>query len=58
MRTLRSRPMKELMWQYYFYVETDGNVHSPNGQQMLKELSGCCDRLRVVGTFAHETTLK
>ena len=50
--------MKELMWQYYFYVETDGNVHSPNGQQMLKELSGCCDRLRVVGTFAHETTLK
>ena len=58
MRTLRSRPMKELMWQYYFYVETDGNVHSPNGQQMLKELSGCCDRLRVVGTFVHETTLK
>ena len=28
MRTLRSRPMKELMWQYYFYVEAEGNIHT------------------------------
>ncbi len=58
MRTLRSRPMKELMWQYYFYVEADGNAHSAAGKQMMQELSACCDHLRVVGTFAHETSLK
>ena len=58
MRTLRSRSMKKLLWQYYFYVEVDGNAHSPQGEKMMKQLSSCCDRLRIVGTFAHETDLK
>lgn len=58
MRALRSRPMKKLMWQYYFYVEVDGNAHSDAGKEMLKALSVCCDRLRIVGTFAHETDLR
>ena len=58
MRALRSRPMKKLLWQYYFYVEVDGNAHSKKGEEMLKALSSCCDRLRIVGTFAHETELK
>ena len=58
MRTLRSRPMKELLWQYYFYVEVEGNAHSPSGKQMMQELSAYCDHLRIVGTFAHESTLK
>lgn len=58
MRTLRSRSMKKLLWQYYFYVEVDGNAHSQKGEEMLKALSSCCDRLRIVGTFAHETDLK
>ena len=58
MRTLRSRSMKKLLWQYYFYVEVDGNAHSEKGQAMLRALSSCCDRLRIVGTFAHETDLK
>ncbi len=52
MRTLRSRPMKELLWQYYFYVEAEGNIHSPEGQEMLRALSVFCDRLKPVGTYA------
>lgn len=51
MHSLRSRPMKELLWQYYFYVEAEGNINSAEGQAMLDELSQYCDRLRVVGTF-------
>lgn len=51
MHSLRSRPMKELLWQYYFYVEAEGNINSPEGQAMLDELGLYCDRLRVVGTF-------
>ena len=58
MRTLRSRSMKTLLWQYYFYVETDGNLQSAEGEEMMRELATCCDRLRVVGTFDHETMLK
>lgn len=51
MRTLRSRPMKSLLWQYYFYVEAEGDIHSPEGVAMLKELSAVCDRLRPVGSY-------
>ena len=58
MRTLRSRPMKTLLWNYYFYVETDGNLQTEEGKLMMQELSECCDRLRVVGTFDHEILLK
>ena len=53
MRSLRSRPMKELLWQYYFYVEAEGNIYTEAGQKMLTELQDYCDRLKVVGTFTN-----
>ena len=51
MRNLRSRPMKDLMWNYYFYVELDGSVHTLGGEDMLNELSAVCDRLKLVGVY-------
>lgn len=51
MRTLRSRPMGELLWQYYFYIEAEGNIHSPDGENMLKRLSVYCDKVKCVGSF-------
>ncbi len=48
MKALRSRPMKELLWQYYFYVEAEGNVHTENGRKMLEELNNYCDRLKAL----------
>ena len=51
MGVLRSRPMKELMWQYYFYVEVEGNLDSENGKNMMEELKNHCDRLKSVGTY-------
>lgn len=51
MRTLRSRPMKELLWQYYFYVEAEGNIHSYEGKCMLEELNVCCDKIKCLGSF-------
>ena len=52
MRTLRSRPMKELLWEYYFYVEAEGNVRSYEGKCMLEELAVCCDKIKCVGSFS------
>lgn len=52
MRTLRSRPMKELLWKYYFYVECEGNIHSQQGDEMMKELSMYCDKLKLVGAYS------
>ena len=51
MRTLRSRPMKELLWQYYFYVEAEGDIFDENGKQCLEELKACCDQIKVVGSY-------
>ncbi len=51
MRTLRSRPMKELLWQYYFYVEAEGDIYGEEGQQCLEELKDCCDKIKVVGSY-------
>lgn len=51
MRTLRSRPMGELLWQYYFYVEAEGNIHSSDGENMLKRLAVYCDKVKCVGSF-------
>lgn len=51
MRNLRSRPMKELFWNYYFFVELEGNINTEDGQDMLRELGTVCDRLKLVGTY-------
>lgn len=51
MRNLRSRPMKDLQWSYYFYIEAEGNIHNENGRDMLRELSAVCARLKLIGTF-------
>ena len=54
LRCLRSRPMKELIWNYYFYVEAIGDVLSENGKEMLKALSICCDKLKIAGVFMEQ----
>ena len=57
MRCLRSRPMKELMWQYYFYVEIEGNLSTAHGKEMLDALSHSCDKLKMLGSFAYPAEL-
>lgn len=54
MRVLRSRPVKNVPWQYYFYVEAIGNSDSVEGQRMINELSVCCEKLKIAGHFSAE----
>ena len=58
MKTLRSRPVKEKAWEYYFYVVVEGDVFAPRGQRMLDALSAQCQKLKVVGHYADEKNLK
>lgn len=51
MISLRSRPMKDLNWSYYFYVECEGNVESDEGKSMLRALSAMCEKVKLVGSF-------
>ena len=52
LRNLRSRPMKDLNWSYYFFVEAEGNINTQSGQNMLSELSAVCAKLKLVGTYS------
>ena len=51
MKNLRSRPMKDLQWSYYFYMEAEGNINNENGEMLLRELSALCARLKLVGMY-------
>ena len=57
MRTLRSRPMKDLEWQYYFFIEAEGDETGQNGSDMLRHLALHCDMLKVVGHYSDEVIL-
>ncbi len=51
MRSLRSRPMKNLQWNYFFYIEAEGNIHTEDGNDMLRELSAVCAKLKLAGSY-------
>ncbi len=57
MTALRSRPLKKLSWQYYFYIEIDGTTNTDNGKKMLEELGKICDKLKVAGSYAPHTEI-
>ncbi len=52
MRALHSRPMQDLAWNYYFYVECEGDVRTAGGGQMMRALAPMCDKLKLVGTYS------
>lgn len=54
LRAIKSRPTKELVWDYYFYAEGEGNLKSENGVKMLEELSEFCSNLKVLGHYDKE----
>ena len=51
MRNLRSRPMKNLMWTYYFFCEVEGDLESNDAKNMFIALKAFCDRLKIVGNY-------
>ena len=50
MNALRSRPLKTLSWQYYFYAEIEGDPQSDEIGRMLGDMSEYCVSLKVLGT--------
>ena len=49
MKVLRSRPSKQKAWEYYFYVEADGDIDTDEGREMLDRLSEVCNLVKIVG---------
>jgi len=51
MKVIRSRPVKNENWQYYFYTEVEGRIASQEGEKMLNDLEKECDMFKVIGTY-------
>ena len=54
---LKSRPTKELIWNYYFYAEGEGNINSEKGVQMIEQLKEICNHVKIAGAFEKEQKL-
>lgn len=57
LRALKSRPTKELTWDYYFFAEGEGNINGADGKQMIKELALCCNNVKILGSFEKESMI-
>ncbi|MCR5508734.1 MAG: bifunctional chorismate mutase/prephenate dehydratase [Lachnospiraceae bacterium] len=49
MKVLHSRPLKNHKWQYYFYVEIEGDIVNEKGDAMTRKLEKTCSHIRVLG---------
>lgn len=58
LRALKSRPGKDLIWEYYFFAEGEGDVLGPLGEEMMFELKKHCSTVKLVGTFGQVQKLE
>ncbi len=54
MKSIRSRPSKKVPWNYYFYVEAEGDISTEHGKLMMKELDMCCNNVRIIGNYTED----
>lgn len=58
MRVIRSRPLKNENWQYFFYTEIEGKASSNEGTVMLENLKKECNSVKIVGSYKSGVAIK
>jgi len=53
---LESRPVPRRPWEYLFYVDLEGTLHTDDASLAVAELRRSCPYLRVLGTYPARTT--
>jgi chorismate mutase/prephenate dehydratase len=48
---IESRPFKKKAWEYIFFLDLFGHVSDPDVAVALEELKGCCQFLKVLGSY-------
>lgn len=51
LESIKSRPVKNVPWQYYFYVEIIGNPDEDRAREMLDVLTKECKELKFLGSY-------
>lgn len=48
---IESRPMKKENWQYYFYIDFEGNIRDEKMKKAIEKMKTNCNTLRVLGNY-------
>lgn len=51
MSNIISRPLKSRPWEFYFYLEIEGNYANENVSLMLQQLKEICESVKLLGTY-------
>lgn len=54
MRSLKSHPVKNVPWQYYFYVEVEGSLMNEKGDELIEKLKQVCINVVSPGYYIDE----
>ena len=54
LKVLRSRPLKEKPWQYYFYIEAEGALRGAAKDSLIAEMEKSCSMIKEVGHYLPE----
>ncbi len=57
LKALKSRPSKDVIWNYYFFLEGDGHLTEEKEKEMTNKLSKVCTNVRLVGKYAKEQSI-
>lgn len=55
MQSIKSRSMRDKPWEYYFYVEIDGDIGGAREQKLIEDLKKVCENIRVLGAYVKES---
>ena len=55
MHGLRSRPLKDVPWHYYFYVELEGKRTPDSEERLVRGLGAACLSVKVAGRLSDDT---
>lgn len=48
---IKSRPMPQVPWEYYFYAEVEGDLSDEASRELIRALSEPCKTIRVLGVY-------
>lgn len=54
MECIKSRPLPNTPWEYYFYVELVGDVQSENSKNLINSLEEICNKVKKLGVYTKE----
>ena len=57
LKALKSRPSKDVIWNYYFFLEGEGKLTKEDEKNMLEKLSEVCTNVRLVGRYSKEQNI-